>query len=311
MKALSVISVLLLACSLSLAETRQPYPVLIVNAGNVSLGAYPPSGDSVIVSVYMENVTHDVGEVNVWLSLGHDEVFKWDAVAPLGTAIEDWEITEANVIGLQLHVFADGNIVGGTPIPPGVGQHLLMRLIAKVRADRLDPDGTVVDSMCDSPYYELYGVTPVYIDSVLFWTGGGEPIGWVWGLFCTDSICTEWDGETCIAWECTEWDSVSVCDSTAVYLYGGAITLDCEECDLIIGDADASEMIDIDDVVYLVDYIFTSGPSPTPDRVASGDANCDCAVDIDDVVYLIAYILTGGPPPCTCEEWVATCGPLH
>jgi hypothetical protein len=69
--------------------------------------------------------------------------------------------------------------------------------------------------------------------------------------------------------------------------------------------------MDIDDVVYLIDYIFTGGPAPTPDRVASGDANCDCAVDIDDAVYLIAYIFTAGPPPqFSCETWVAACGPL-
>jgi hypothetical protein len=28
-----------------------------------------------------------------------------------------------------------------------------------------------------------------------------------------------------------------------------------------------------------------------------GDANCDGQVDIDDVVYLINFIFAGGPPP--------------
>ena len=83
------------------------------------------------------------------------------------------------------------------------------------------------------------------------------------------------------------------------------------ECDIIIGDANGSDDIDIDDVVYLIAYIFSGGPPPTPYPTASGDANCSCSVDIDDVVYLIAYIFSGGPPPCSCLDWIATCGPLY
>lgn len=82
-------------------------------------------------------------------------------------------------------------------------------------------------------------------------------------------------------------------------------------CDAEIGDADESGGIDIDDVVYLIAYIFSGGLPPVPYAVASGDATCECVVDIDDVVYLIAYIFSGGPPPCSCEEWVALCGSLH
>jgi hypothetical protein len=62
------------------------------------------------------------------------------------------------------------------------------------------------------------------------------------------------------------------------------------------GDADASSGVDIDDVVYLIAYIFTGGPGPIPYEAA--DADCSGGVDIDDVVYLIAYIFSGGPPPC-------------
>ena len=61
------------------------------------------------------------------------------------------------------------------------------------------------------------------------------------------------------------------------------------------GDADGSDSVDIDDVVYLINYIFAGGPTPEP--YESGDANCSGGVDIDDVVYLIAYIFSGGPPP--------------
>ncbi|MBU1319124.1 MAG: dockerin type I repeat-containing protein [candidate division Zixibacteria bacterium] len=64
----------------------------------------------------------------------------------------------------------------------------------------------------------------------------------------------------------------------------------------ISGDADESGAVDIDDVVYLIAYIFTGGPPPLP-YVCCGDADGSGGVDIDDVVYLIAYIFTGGPAP--------------
>jgi hypothetical protein len=69
----------------------------------------------------------------------------------------------------------------------------------------------------------------------------------------------------------------------------------CGKCKYITGDADGSGQVDIDDVVYLIAYIFSSGPEPVP--YESGDADCSGGVDIDDVVYVIAYIFSSGPPP--------------
>jgi len=74
------------------------------------------------------------------------------------------------------------------------------------------------------------------------------------------------------------------------HLLEGMVTFLC-------GDANASGSVDIDDVVYLIAYIFMGGPPPQP-ADQSGDVDCSGGVDIDDVVYLIAYIFTGGPPPC-------------
>jgi len=64
----------------------------------------------------------------------------------------------------------------------------------------------------------------------------------------------------------------------------------------VAGDADGSGGVDIDDVVYLIAYIFGGGPEPVPE-VCLGDADGSGGVDIDDVVYLIAYIFNGGPEP--------------
>jgi hypothetical protein len=63
------------------------------------------------------------------------------------------------------------------------------------------------------------------------------------------------------------------------------------------GDVDMSSSVDIDDVVYLINYIFGGGPAPEPVSYSTGDANCSGDVDIDDVVYLINYIFGNGPSP--------------
>ncbi len=62
------------------------------------------------------------------------------------------------------------------------------------------------------------------------------------------------------------------------------------------GDADATGIVTISDAVYLIVYIFSGGPAPSPE--SSGDADCSGIITISDVVYLINYIFAGGPQPC-------------
>jgi hypothetical protein len=64
----------------------------------------------------------------------------------------------------------------------------------------------------------------------------------------------------------------------------------------IRGDANGDGIINSADIVYLMNYLFISGPSPQPWQ--AGDANCDGKINSADVVYLINYLFIGGPPPC-------------
>lgn len=66
----------------------------------------------------------------------------------------------------------------------------------------------------------------------------------------------------------------------------------CFEC----GNVDHLGEVDIDDAVFLINYVFLSGFPPEPYN--AGDVDCSYGVDIDDVVYLIAYIFSGGNAPC-------------
>lgn len=70
----------------------------------------------------------------------------------------------------------------------------------------------------------------------------------------------------------------------------------------LCGDANLSGAVDIDDPVYLVNYVFLFGPAPNP--ILKSDCDCsggDVPVDIDDIVHLMDYILRGGPAPCDTD----------
>jgi hypothetical protein len=62
------------------------------------------------------------------------------------------------------------------------------------------------------------------------------------------------------------------------------------------GDVNASGNRDIDDIVYLIHYVFTGGPEPAMCLMV-GDCNGDCSIDIDDIMWLIDFIFRAGPLP--------------
>lgn len=64
---------------------------------------------------------------------------------------------------------------------------------------------------------------------------------------------------------------------------------------VVRGDVNGDGTIDISDLVYLVDYMFTGGPAPVSEM--AGDVDGSGQLDISDLVYLVDYLFTGGPPP--------------
>jgi len=68
----------------------------------------------------------------------------------------------------------------------------------------------------------------------------------------------------------------------------------------LCGDANSSGYVDIDDIIFLIDFIFTGGPPPDP--YSSGDVNCAESIDVDDIIYLIDYIFTGGRDLCDPDD---------
>lgn len=68
------------------------------------------------------------------------------------------------------------------------------------------------------------------------------------------------------------------------------------DAEFMCGDANSSGSIDIDDIVFLIAYVFQGGLPPDP--VEAGDVNCSGSIDIDDIVYLVAYVFQAGDDPC-------------
>jgi len=61
------------------------------------------------------------------------------------------------------------------------------------------------------------------------------------------------------------------------------------------GDADFNYSYSMNDVVFLVSYLFRGGPEPS--IVEAGDVDNSGTIDISDVAYLVNYLYLSGPKP--------------
>ncbi len=63
---------------------------------------------------------------------------------------------------------------------------------------------------------------------------------------------------------------------------------------------DPEDQIDISDLTFFVDYMFSGGPEP--ECFEEGDANGDEGLDISDITFLVDYFFGGGPAPGPCPQ---------
>jgi len=101
-----------------------------------------------------------------------------------------------------------------------------------------------------------------------------------------------WVVSTDIAYNRINWDLYVSDELTIKTIVSGNHTL-YVKC----GDVDYDDEIDLQDVVYLLNYVNSGGPPPMP-YLCVGDVNCDGLVDMDDVIYLTNFYEGSGPPPC-------------
>jgi hypothetical protein len=74
---------------------------------------------------------------------------------------------------------------------------------------------------------------------------------------------------------------------------------------VICGDVNNDGIVNVGDIVYLVSYLYKSGPAPIP-MPCVGDVNNDDIVNVGDIVYLVSYLYKSGPAPdpnCCNPPW--------
>jgi len=71
-------------------------------------------------------------------------------------------------------------------------------------------------------------------------------------------------------------------------------TLTVTPAQFIPGDVDLSfTEVNVADLIYLVDYMFSEGPAPPVPNLADVDASC--TIDISDLVYFVDFMFSDGP----------------
>ena len=218
--------------------------------------------DSIVVPVYLTNITDSVAAFQLWIRSAYPEFIRFSADSSSGQVRGRIDKTETrcsncgitSLILDPMHGMVKITGFPTMPLPPGTG--MLFKVI-------LETNGTIPDSACVNS--ELY-LNP-YESS--FSNPRAETIG-------------------------CDYDSLGHCimNFTKRVLVDGRVHMWPE-----YGDADENCSINISDAVFLIAYIFSGGRAPW--ALVDGDANCDGAVNISDGVYLIAYIFAGGQPPCT------------
>jgi len=63
-------------------------------------------------------------------------------------------------------------------------------------------------------------------------------------------------------------------------------------------DYDPEDLININDLVYMVKYMFQQGTPPI--CFEETDVEVNLQLDIEDLVYLVSYMFQDGPPPALC-----------
>ncbi|MEE8143403.1 MAG: hypothetical protein V3T77_09910, partial [Planctomycetota bacterium] len=85
-------------------------------------------------------------------------------------------------------------------------------------------------------------------------------------------------------------------DSTLICVPGNSL--------FVRGNANNDAFLNLADIIYILDYLFTNGPEPP--CLASADTDDSGSINISDSVYLGLYLFAEGLPPLSPFP---TCGP--
>lgn len=211
-----------------------------------------------------------------------------------GALISGWEWLESRSLsgyGTDLFLGGVADLPGGAATPgfgPQEGGLLLY-----LTADLLESPDSPADDTVTIPWQTLLTEHFCFKSPQDGW---GECIGnpvMVVTLDTTFYRCTAWAGEICLNWQVVSgppydsmlvhWDTSFVVNIEVNY---GSLTV----LPVLVGDIDGSGSLpmNIADLVYLVDWMFSGGPSPICPQ--SADCNGDSSADIADLVCWVDWM---------------------
>lgn len=260
---------------------------------------------SVPISVYMNNYEDTVVGYSFWLMLSRPDIasFRLD-FDTIGTLSSSWELVQTNHVGGQPFNVKVVAVANWPPPPttPGIAPQQSGLPLLKLLIDIQDIPDTTTD--------RTVGILVAHasLSEFAFSNPDGQVIGTMQDSVLDTAFyaCVSWQDETtCLEWTEVQpgspydsshiyWRIFSVLDPERVHVIDGSITItggySCGNIDDDPGDA-----IDISDLVYLVDWMFTNGPAPV--ALMAADCSGDGINDISDLVWLVDYMFTGGPHP--------------
>lgn len=259
-------------------------------------------GDSLcVLTVRLDNPSDTVEGFALSIQMNNPDYAEFRPV-PIDsqeTLISGWEFLHTNTITpqyLKIIGLSDNYPGGPSTHTPGIAPQtggILLRLLVRMYDHVILPmDSTVV-----------FVINYQMLDLTNFSDEKGQLIGTMTTMQVDSSYfdCTQWDGTTCLNWVRTadpqSADSIAV-DTILVTNYDPALArFDNGKIQVLFrsGDANGNHAVNVADAVYLINYVFKSGPQP-PMRFA-GDCNCDVNVNIGDAVQIINCIFKGAPLP--------------
>jgi len=296
------------------------------NVGYPAVAAY--DGNVLIVTEYFNDATPTDRDIIVWYSPTIDGAY--DALATgvvVATAADERYPRIAHISGdnfvvsyiadnqLFLTVTGDGGLTWGTPYLASGADNV----VNEYRASDLSqngqrviweyqpylPDDTSIFLHFDSTYViqdtDNDGVSDDEDNCPLIENAGQEDAdGDLIGDVCDD--CTDTDGDgfgnpgfaanTCPEDNCPDVPNADQTDTDS----DGVGDACC--CVGIRGNVNYEGEVAVNDLTYMVAWLFQSGPIPgCPDEA---DANGDGSRNVTDLTFLVAYLFQSGPEPPAC-----------